>query len=219
MQGLEDLKKKLHFFSRITILHSYEVHWSLFPPPGIILKTIHSARIYVFCKFLNAKNDYFLYKINLQVFTTKTECWSCRRKWVFKYNPLYSLLLQGHYLYISHRLRPCPTGTQWPQVETHKLRHHSQALTFQCATARSGPRLLFVEASLSHSGSSGWMISPSQRPLPDNKHTRAVLWRRPGFDPGSVHMGFVVDKVALGQVFLRVLRFSPVNFIPPVLHY
>jgi hypothetical protein len=43
--------------------------------------------------------------------------------------------------------------------------------------------------------------------------------RRPGFDSGSVHVGFVVDKVALGQVFLRVLRFSPVSFIPPVLHY
>jgi hypothetical protein len=42
---------------------------------------------------------------------------------------------------------------------------------------------------------------------------------RPRFDPGSVHVGFVVDKVALGQVFPRVLRFSPVNFIPPVLHY
>jgi hypothetical protein len=39
------------------------------------------------------------------------------------------------------------------------------------------------------------------------------------FDPGSIHVGFVVDKVALGQVFPRVLRFSPVNFIPPVLHY
>jgi hypothetical protein len=41
--------------------------------------------------------------------------------------------------------------------------------------------------------------------------------RRPGFDPGSVHVEFVVDKVALWQVFLRILRFSPVNFIPPVL--
>jgi hypothetical protein len=29
----------------------------------------------------------------------------------------------------------------------------------------------------------------------------------------------MVDKVALGQDFSRVLRFSPVNFIPPVLHY
>jgi hypothetical protein len=38
--------------------------------------------------------------------------------------------------------------------------------------------------------------------------------RRPWFDPRSVHVGFVVDKVALGQVFPRVLRFSPVNFIP-----
>jgi hypothetical protein len=32
-------------------------------------------------------------------------------------------------------------------------------------------------------------------------------------------VGFVVDKVAVGQVFLRVLPFSPVSFIPPVLHY
>jgi hypothetical protein len=43
--------------------------------------------------------------------------------------------------------------------------------------------------------------------------------RRPGFDPGSVHVGFVVDKVALVQVFPRVLRFSPVSFIPPLLYY
>jgi branched-subunit amino acid transport protein len=35
--------------------------------------------------------------------------------------------------------------------------------------------------------------------------------RRPGFAARSVHVGFVVDKVALGQVFLRVLRFSPVS--------
>ena len=27
-----------------------------------------------------------------------------------------------------------------------------------------------------------------------------------------------MDKVALGQVFLHVLRFSPVSIIPPVLH-
>jgi hypothetical protein len=38
--------------------------------------------------------------------------------------------------------------------------------------------------------------------------------RRPGFAPGSIHVGFVVDKVALGEVSLRVLRFSPVNIIP-----
>ena len=30
-------------------------------------------------------------------------------------------------------------------------------------------------------------------------------------------MRFMVDKVTLGQVFLRVLLFSPVNIIPPVL--
>jgi hypothetical protein len=48
---------------------------------------------------------------------------------------------------------------------------------------------------------------------------RQELPRRPGVDPGSVHVGFVLDKVALGQVFPWVLRFSPVNFIPPGLHY
>jgi hypothetical protein len=61
-------------------------------------------------------------------------------------------------------------------------------------------------------------------------HLLAVPWlrrlvvgpspQRPGFDPGSVHVGFLVDTVALGQVFFpRVLRFSLVSFIPPVLYY
>jgi hypothetical protein len=47
----------------------------------------------------------------------------------------------------------------------------------------------------------------SRRPAP----------RRPGFTPGSIRVGFVVDKVALGQVFLRGPRFSPVSIIPPSL--
>jgi hypothetical protein len=37
--------------------------------------------------------------------------------------------------------------------------------------------------------------------------------RGPGFAPGSVHVGFVVDRLALGQVSLRVLGVTPVNFI------
>jgi hypothetical protein len=32
--------------------------------------------------------------------------------------------------------------------------------------------------------------------------------RRPGFEPGSIHVGFVVDKVALGQVFSEVFGFT-----------
>jgi hypothetical protein len=46
----------------------------------------------------------------------------------------------------------------------------------------------------------------SRRPLT----AEARVW------PGSFHVGFVVDK-ALGQVFLRVLRLSPVSIIPPSL--
>jgi hypothetical protein len=48
----------------------------------------------------------------------------------------------------------------------------------------------------------------SRRPLTAEARVRAL---------GSIHVGFVVDKVALGQVFLRVLRFSPVDIIPPSL--
>jgi hypothetical protein len=42
---------------------------------------------------------------------------------------------------------------------------------------------------------------------------QAVSRRRgPGFNTGSVHVGFVVKKVALGQGFPRVLRFLPRQF-------
>jgi len=34
------------------------------------------------------------------------------------------------------------------------------------------------------------------------------------FDVGLVHVGFVVDKLALGHVFLRVLRVLPARIIP-----
>jgi hypothetical protein len=41
--------------------------------------------------------------------------------------------------------------------------------------------------------------------------------RRPGFEPGSSHVGFVVDKVALGHVFSEYLGFPPLPiFIPPI---
>jgi hypothetical protein len=41
--------------------------------------------------------------------------------------------------------------------------------------------------------------------------------RRLRIMPGSARVGFVVDIVAIGQVFLRGLRLPPVNIIPPLL--
>jgi hypothetical protein len=38
------------------------------------------------------------------------------------------------------------------------------------------------------------------------------------FAPGSVRMGFVVDRVALRQSLLPVLRYFPVIIIPPGIH-
>jgi hypothetical protein len=42
---------------------------------------------------------------------------------------------------------------------------------------------------------------------------------RPRFEPDLVHVRFVVDKAALRQVLLRILRFSPVSVIPPWLSH
>ena len=41
-----------------------------------------------------------------------------------------------------------------------------------------------------------------------------MLW----FDPRPVHVNFVVDNVALGQVFHPVLPFSPLNILYLYLH-
>jgi hypothetical protein len=38
---------------------------------------------------------------------------------------------------------------------------------------------------------------------------------RPGHEPKIVHVGFAVDEVALGEVFLQVPQFYLVNIIPP----
>jgi hypothetical protein len=46
--------------------------------------------------------------------------------------------------------------------------------------------------------------------------TSLSLWR-PRVDHKPIHMGLVVDKVAVGQVFLQVLQFSLISIIPPML--
>lgn len=55
----------------------------------------------------------------------------------------------------------------------------------------------------------------------DSLHTFWInfsIHRRPGFDLRPVHVTFMLGQVALGQVFLRVLQFSSVSIIPPILH-
>jgi len=52
----------------------------------------------------------------------------------------------------------------------------------------------------------------------DWNHFKITQTRRTALYPRPVHVRFVVHKVALGQVCLPVLLFSPVSIIPPVLH-
>jgi hypothetical protein len=42
--------------------------------------------------------------------------------------------------------------------------------------------------------------------------------QRPGLAPRADRVGFVVVKVALGQVYLQVCLFSPVNINPTLFH-
>jgi hypothetical protein len=69
---------------------------------------------------------------------------------------------------------------------------------------------LLIYNPFSHSWADGNITRSERR--------RGISLRRPGFYARSVLVRFVVDKVALGQVFLQILRFSPVSIIPPILH-
>jgi hypothetical protein len=46
-----------------------------------------------------------------------------------------------------------------------------------------------------------------------------LLLRVPGFDPRPGHVGCVVDKVALGQVLLRVPRPPPPRCMTPLMRH
>jgi hypothetical protein len=79
---------------------------------------------------------------------------------------------------------------------------------YQSVQPSSQPQDNFLQIHLNTSRlchGSGWLIA-------------GLSPRRSEFAPGSNHVGFVGNKVALGQVFLRVLLFSPVSIIPPLLH-
>jgi hypothetical protein len=45
-----------------------------------------------------------------------------------------------------------------------------------------------------------------------------ISWRKPWFVPGSFHVGFVMDKLALGQVFLRFSVFPCQDHLTIALH-
>jgi len=45
-----------------------------------------------------------------------------------------------------------------------------------------------------------------------------LLTRRPGFKPDVLYMRFLVYKASLRKAFLRVLRYTVVQIIPPMLH-
>jgi hypothetical protein len=77
-----------------------------------------------------------------------------------------------------------------------------QYSTVQCEDAGHGSLLTYLKQSCL---GSAMAQAVSHRPLTTAAWVRAQV----------NGVGIVVDKVALGQVFLRVLRLPPVNIIPP----
>jgi len=65
-------------------------------------------------------------------------------------------------------------------------------------------------------------LTSSSIEISDSGYGRATApglspWR-PWFHPSMFHVGFVVDKVALAQIFLRVFRLSSASIIPAMPH-
>ena len=99
---------------------------------------------------------------------------------------------------------PHPQG-----VQTLHQRARTESL-HDCAIVAAGP-LYITQVN----------FSPQMRPSHRSEIKGLVVDlspRRTWFDPCSVHVGFVVDKVALAQVYLRLLRLHTLRIIPSVLH-
>jgi hypothetical protein len=96
-------------------------------------------------------------------------------------------------------------------AETHKPRIESKA---QSRKSEQVENFVNIVADLSIIY---YLTFPSQSLLTCNAGSH--LPRRPGFEPGSSQVGFVVDKVALGQVFSEYFGFPqpPIQWVPGAL--
>jgi len=76
-----------------------------------------------------------------------------------------------------------------------------------CVYCKVGTALLYLVSMVcgEHVEWLGWLVANLSR-------------QRRGFDARPVRVGFVVDRVAVGQFSLGLLQFSPVSIIPPMLH-
>ena len=73
-----------------------------------------------------------------------------------------------------------------------------------------------------------WLVCITEVSVPWSYNIKAVSWLRrsvagfspptPEFDPRSVRVGSLVDRVAVGQDSVPVLRLSPVSVVAPMLH-
>jgi hypothetical protein len=96
--------------------------------------------------------------------------------------------------------------THWLAIKGNRVRHGGH--TWRCTTASH--MLLNLKPGLRDqpqmSSVHGFTLGTSRVRKPGTLAQVAGLSPR---WPGSIHVGFVVDKAALGQVFLRILRFFP----------
>jgi hypothetical protein len=78
-------------------------------------------------------------------------------------------------------------------------------------------RCLEVQAQKYQPNRNAW-FARCQSPCHGSGNFCGLSLRTPGLIPKLEHVGFVADKVVLGQIFLRILQFSAVTVMPLLLH-
>lgn len=94
-------------------------------------------------------------------------------------------------------------GISWP----YRTSDHTFLSQAEIKNTRR-PRLLRVPYGILFHSVQGKGISSSlQLPCHFSRLAACVSSRGPGFDTGYVHLEFMVDKLALGREYIRLLRF------------
>ena len=100
-----------------------------------------------------------------------------------------------------------------------RKRRQEVCLTFRCTVHSTLPGATFYSATFCTQNILWTILTWDKSAFPNSTNSLVFVMekQRPGLYPRTVHVGFVVDKRALEQVFLPVILFSSVSIIPLML--
>ena len=177
--------------------------------------------------FSNGHIVVFSLKCEQTVCCTQAKGWACRNRpsrwW---YSSIHNLAARRGPVVIAtprplfpRKKDPLLFGQVWMDAENlpppsgvQTLHHRARTESLhECAIVATGP-LCITQVNFSP------QMGPCQR-SEVKRLVMSLLPRRTWFDPRSVLVGFVVDKVVLAHVYLRLLRLHTPRIIPSALHF